>query len=176
MTVTVKDLDAGGNLRSGEDVLRPRGSLTAGIALILFGSLGWAAGGKYTAEGWIIWLNWFLTWLGVPARVPPLQGTGFLLALVLAYLYSEVEVRHRPLRRVGKRSKLAPLPIVVLWLLMVGSDIGSTFQGVIQPGPEAWELTKRIASEPLLSISWSLILTFAPEWLISAGVRAARGK
>ena len=178
MAVTSKNLDANGRVIEEEDdePPRPRGSLAAALALFMFGALGWAAGGKYTTEGWIIWLNLFLGWLGIPARVPTLQGAGFILAALLAYVYSEVEVRHRPVRRVGKSRQVSPLPIIVLWLLIVGTDAGSTFQGVSSPARDAWTLTKEVAGQPLLAGTWSLILTFGPEWLILAGIRVLRGK
>lgn len=178
MTVRVKDLDADGEVIEDEEEAQPRssGAFAAAAALLFFGVLGWVAGGKYTAEGWIIWLNWFLAWVGIPARVPPLQGAGFILAALIAYAYSEIEVRHKPARRIGRRWKLSPLPIVAIWALIVATDVGSTYQGVSTPARDAWQITKQIAREPMLAGLWSIILTFFPEWLILGGIRTLRGK
>lgn len=180
MTVKVRELDADGELIEEEEEeaqgARSSGSFAAGLALIVFGVIGWVAGGKYTAEGWIIWLNWFLAWVGIPSRVPPLQGAGFILAALIAYAYSEIEVRHKPARRVGRRWKLSPLPIVAIWALIVATDVGTTYQGISTPAPDAWLLTKQIAREPLLGGLWAIILTFFPEWLILGGIRTLRGK
>lgn len=147
------------------------GAWSVGVVLLAFGVPGWLAGGRYTVDGWVVWLNWFSTWLHIPASIPRIAGWGLLLVLPVAYIYSQVEVTHRPVRRVGSHWRSAGPLFWAAWLLIVATDVGSTYQGVRAPAPGAWEITRQVAAEPWLAFFWASILTFAPERLIIGGIR-----
>lgn len=149
-------------------------ALAVGVVALAFGAGGWLMGGKYTLEGWVIWLNWFLAWLGLPLRVPSIAGWWFLLIFPLALLYSKVEVSHRPAQQVRGVWTFAPPIFWLVWALIVVTDIGSTFAGVKAPAPDAWALTKQIAASDWYSGIWATILTFAPEWFILGGLTLLR--
>lgn len=145
-----------------------------GLVVLAFGFGGWLAGGKYTVEGWIVWLNWFLVWVGFPFRVPPVAGWGLLIILPVALVYSRVEVAHRPVWRSGGQWHFAEPIFWIAWLLIVGTDVGSTYAGVRSPSPDAFLVTRQVAAVPWLSVVWAVLLTFSPEWLIIAGLKLLR--
>jgi hypothetical protein len=175
MTVEIKPLHNG---RVEERHLRTRWKgATVGLAALLLGVLGWLSGGKYSVEGWVVWLNLFLDWLKLPLQLPTPAGWWVLIILPVAYFYSDIEVRHRPF--VMDWSTWTPrmsidLLFWVVWLVIVGTDVGSTFRGVRGPSPGAWPLVQQVTGSDWLSAAWAIVLTFAPEWLIIGGVKLLR--
>lgn len=180
MTVTSRELQNEPTKETAQSVERSMATpvtgnaWAVGIALLAFGIPGWLAGGKYTVNGWIEWGNWFLTWLEVNARIPALAGYWLLLILPAAYVYSEIEVRHRPAWRSSGRWHFSPPLVWAIWLLVVGTDVASTYTGVRVPAADAFLITRQVATDPLFAFAWSSLLTFAPEWLILGGIRFLR--
>lgn len=149
---------------------------SVGLTLLAFGIPAWFIGGRYTVEGWVIWLNRLLGWFGVTDRIPVPLGWPLLgLVVVAALIYSRVEVKHRPWRRVDKRWVLAPALAWVAWVLIVGTDLGSTYQGIVSPPAGAEQWLKDVAASDWASGFGAILLTFAPEWLILGGIRLLKG-
>jgi len=148
------------------------GVRVGGVLLALFGLLLWVAGCRYTLLGWHAALNWFFAWLGLSDQLPPIIGRGVFLALPLGLLYSLVELRRPWSYRVRERESLALYWIV--WILIVVSDVGTTFLGVTTPGENASTLAQQIAASVGASALWALVLTFIPEWFMIGGTKLIR--
>lgn len=138
-----------------------------GVALLAFGVPGWLVAGKYTVEGWIEWIRMLSTWFGTPLAIPRPVGWWLLIILPVALIYSRVEVKHRPINWRNRRLRLSSDPLFwVAWLLIVSTDILTTYTGVRSPAADAALLLQQVASSWWLSGTWATILTFAPEWMI----------
>lgn len=149
---------------------------SVGLTLLAFGVPAWFVGGRYTVEGWVIWLNRLLGWFGVAEQLPVPRGWPLLaLVIVAALIYSRVEVAHRPWRRVDGRWMLAAPLAWAAWVLIVGTDLGSTYQGIITPpaGSEQW--VRDVAASDWASGFATFVLTFGPEWFILGGIRLLKG-
>lgn len=139
------------------------------LVLLVFGAIGWVAGGKYTVEGWVTALNMFGRWVGVGGTLNVPRGV-LLIAVIaaLSLLYSRVE-----LMVYARSAHRLPL-FWIGWLLIVMTDIGSTLIGVLNPPEDAAPVMLQVASLPPVAIVFSLILTFIPEWLILGGAKLLR--
>ena len=150
---------------------RSGGDWAIGVTLIVFGALGWLSGARYTLFGWVTGLNMFLTWLGLPLTVPTPAGWWILLALPLGVVYSQVE---RQAWTIQQRHGQALARFVIGWVLIVFTDVFTTYLGVRAPDDGAWPITLTIAASSLLSIGWALVLTFVSDWLILGGWKMLR--
>jgi hypothetical protein len=142
-----------------------------GIVLLIAGALGWLSGARYTLFGGVAGLNLFLEWLGLPARVPMPSGWWVLIALPLGFVYSRVETRiwHK------RNAVLIKSPLFWIgWLLIVGTDVGSTWLGVRAVQDDSWYITQQLAANGWIALVWSTALTFGPEWLILGALRFIR--
>lgn len=149
---------------------RRSGGLAVALLALAFGIAFWAVGGKYTLDGWVIGLNVLLGHLQLPARIPRPAGWWILLFIPLALAYTWVELRARPQR--PKPGELDRWMIAaLLWLIVILTDIGSTFAGVQNPGPRPWPISVWLAETDLAGGVWSVLLTFFPELLILYGLR-----
>jgi hypothetical protein len=144
---------------------RPRsgGDWAIGITLIVFGSLGWLSGARYTLFGWVTGLNMFLTWLGLPLTIPTPAGWWVLLALPLGVVYSQVE---RQIWTARSRHGRALVLFMIGWIIIVVTDVGSTYLGVRTPAEDAFTVTRTVANSAGLSFLWAVVLTFVSDWLI----------
>lgn len=150
---------------------RPGGAVSIGITLIVFGVIGWATGARYTLFGWVIGLNLFFAWLGLPIMIPTPTGWWVLALIPVGVLYSRAELQIWKVRT-ARGEALARL--LIGWLLIIATDVGSTYIGVRTPQPEAWPITMSIAASAFLSFAWAVILTFASDWLILLGYKLFR--
>lgn len=141
----------------------------AGLLMLAFGAPLWLWGAKYSLDGWIIGLNMLLeNILHVAARIPQPSGWWMLIIIPLGILYSFVEVKVRP--RWGASWQVL-IAMIVLFLLAHGTDLGSTFAGVTAaPAPNAWPLTRWVATNFYAASVWAVILTYLPEVLILVGM------
>lgn len=174
MSVTSKDLPAKQDTSQAHPPVRQRGGrlarLALGLVLISFGIPFWFAGARYTLDGWIIFINWFLGWMAIPFSLERPDWRVYLtLMLAIGLIYSVVEVSQAPAW--FKQLSWAIVAGLVGWLLVSGSDLGSTFVGVTNPAPNAWPLTRWVATHTLIAGLWTILLTFLPEWLIMWGLR-----
>lgn len=149
--------------------------LFACVLSLLFGIPLWLVGARYTFDGWLTGVNFMASWLRTPWRVPPMDWKVYLgLVIALGLAYSFVEVA---LYSTSKARKLGRVPTVlwILWLLVLLTDIGSTFLGVIVPEAGATPLALWAARSWFVTGLWSAVLTFIPEWLILGGGKLLRG-
>ncbi len=145
----------------------------AGIVAWLFGIPLWVVGAFYTLQGWTIGLNLVASAVHLPARVPAPGGWWVLLLIPLGLLYSFVEVRLYPHSPGGNWGRWFLL--LFIFAVVILSDLGTTYLSVITPDPDASALAKWAASTPLASGAWTVVLTFAPEWLIIGGYKLFGG-
>ena len=149
---------------------KPQASLYAlAIVLLVFGLLGWVAGGKYTVEGWVVALNMFAHWIGIEQQLSVPRGWWLVAAVgVSGFIYSRVEL-------LAWRNNVHRMPAFwIAWLLVVLTDVGSTLLGVLNPAPDAAPVFLQLAATPIAAIFWSVLLTAAPEYLILGGWRLFR--
>ena len=152
-----------------------RATWALGLTLIAFGGIGWIFGGSFTLDGWISWMNSVLAIVRLPLAIPQAQGLWRLLFIPLAFVYSRVETRHRPVWRDAQGRWHFETPIFwVGFLLITLTDIGSTAVGLQATDPAAWGVLAPTVSWIVASGgrvgSVATILTFAPEWLILSGM------
>jgi hypothetical protein len=139
-----------------------------GTALIIFGSIGWMTGSRYTLFGWVTGLNMFFAWLGLPLMVPMPIGWWILTMIPIGLVYSRVEMQ---VWKAHKRRGQSLALFAVSWLLIVATDVGTTYLGVRMPPADAWPITQSIAASTGWAFLWATILTFASDWLIIGGVK-----
>lgn len=152
---------------------RPRtgSDWAVGIALIVFGGIGWLSGAKYTLFGWVVGLNMFFAWLGLPITLPTPAGWWILAMVPIGVIYSWVEAQ---VWRAHKRRGQALALFAVGWLLIVVTDVGTTYLGVRTPPPDAWPITQTIAASAGMAFIWASILTFVSDWLMLGGAKLLR--
>ncbi len=150
---------------------RSGGDRALGLALLTFGIIGWSTGARYTLFGWVVGLNLFFSWMGLPVRVPTPTGWWILAMIPIAVMYSRVEMQiwHAHQRR-GQALAL----FVIGWLLIVATDVGSTYLGVRSPQPGAWPITRTVAANGALAFLWAAVLTFVSDYLILGGWRLVK--
>jgi hypothetical protein len=160
-TVTSKPLD-NGQIKQRQP-LGASGWAIA-VALFIFGAIGWVMGAKYTLDGWVIGVNMLLAWLGLPLAIPQVVGWFALLAVPAGFVYSRVEVAAWQARY----RKVAQFWFA--WLLIVATDVGTTFIGVVYAGGDS-PLATQVAAVPIVAFAWAVVLTFIPEWAIIGAVK-----
>ena len=147
------------------------GNWAVGIALLIFGVLGWLAGAKYTLFGWVAGANLFFAWIGFPVVIPVPVGWWVLAMVPIGVVYSRVEML---IWKAHKRHGQALVLFIIGWLLVVATDVGTTYLGVRSPAPDSWPITKTIAASAFMAFVWSAVLTFVSDWLIIGGTKLLR--
>lgn len=147
------------------------GAWAVGTALIVFGLIGWLTGARYTLLGWVAGLNMFFAWLGVPLAVPTPVGWWVLTMIPIGLVYSRVEMQ---VWKAHQRRGQALALFVVGWLLIVATDVGTTYLGVRAPQPDAWPIRVTIADSAVLAFLWAAVLTFVSDWAIIGGWKLFR--
>lgn len=143
-----------------------------GIVLAVFGLLQWIPAARFTADGWVAWINMFTRWLTLGDVIPRLAGVALVgVALAIGLAYSRVEISALPIKRLNKRWSIAPLAVCVAWLFMAGTDVGTTFTGLMAPPPNSFLAWQQLAQNPPLAAALAFYLTFLPDWCIIGGIR-----
>lgn len=148
------------------------------VPLALFGyfilSLWWAAGARYTIDGAPLLFNAIAEFFHSSARVSPITDPQWYLKLCWApILISYIERRNRPWK--GFAWSVVVLYATLIWLIVTGIDLGSTYLAVTMPDENAWALAQQVARIPLLSVAWSVATTFGPEIGFAALWKYMRG-
>jgi hypothetical protein len=141
------------------------------MTLIVFGAIGWLTGARYTLIGWVMGLNLFFAWMGLPIAIPTPARWGMLAMIPIAVIYSRVEMQ---VWKAHKRHGQSLALFIVGWLLIVATDVGSTYLGVRSPQTGAWPITQTIAASAGLSFAWATVLTFVSDWCILGGYKLLR--
>lgn len=160
-------------LTNGKPIARRAGGgdWAVGAALVIFGLIGWLTGARYTLFGWVTGVNLFFNWIGLPLAVPKPSGWAILAMVPIALVYSRVEMQ---IWQAHKRHGQALALFAVGWLLIVATDVGTTYLGVRAPSPDAWPITQSIAASTFIAFGWAAVLTFVSDWLIIGGWKLLR--
>jgi hypothetical protein len=162
-------------------------SRVLGLFAILFGAPLWLEAARFTRDGWILFVNWTCARFGVPWQVPALHWLVSLAALLIIGLcYSHVELVKQPIvpPRNWRKDFLdwskwrfeRRWEAWVVWVLLVVSDIGTTYAGAREPDPSGLAVLRDIARAGTALAVYAILMTFLPDRLIRFGWRALRGK
>lgn len=162
---------------------RLRGVFALAIAVPM-----WLEGARTTRDGWVLVINAILERFDVPVVIPPAANWAWWAALGvlvgMGYAYSRVEVAlpfrpPRELRRdffkVGLWRFDRTWEIWIVWLVLVVSDVATTYVGVRSPAPDAATIFQQLAQFGPIAALYALVLTFVPERLAIYGWRRLRG-
>lgn len=136
------------------------------LPTVLFGVLifgvWWALGGRYTIDGSPLAGNEILSWFHAPQPFNPVADWHWYVYLCwLPVLISIVERSNRPRKGVAFYGILSIGFLV--WLIVSGFDMGSTYLAITHPRADTYTIAKQIAANSKAAITWSVITTFAPE-------------
>lgn len=161
------------------------GRLSAGLLLLAFGLSLWVPAARFTADGWVAWINGIAAWFGGAPLIPRLSGGVLVIvAGVVGVIYSVTEIIWQPVQvklttHEGKRQArwiVFPLAIWVLWFLSTATDIGTTYAGLLLPPADAAQAWKDLAKNQDACALLAIVLTFGPNWLILAGIHMLFGR
>jgi hypothetical protein len=163
----------------------------------LFGLALWAPGAHYTLDGWTLGANIILTMVRSEWEVPLARGPLALALLVLfGIAYSVAERRSLPVRfwRITDpktkqrklRGRFLGGGVVLVWLLVNGTDLGSTYAGIMASAPlcvpgaahtgaTPWPITCWMVTTIWAAISWSIVVTYVGDILLFLGWRWLKG-
>lgn len=147
-----------------------------GVAALLFGVPLWVVGAHYTLDGWTLMVNVVLELVRSGIVLPLATGVWALLLVPIGVVYSIGERVFLPLRKAKGRWLFLGWGVLLVWLLVNGTDLGSTYLGIATPGPSAWPITKWMAANLWAKLTWMLVVTYVPEVLLTLGWRWARGR
>jgi hypothetical protein len=142
-----------------------------GIVLLTFGILWWLPAARTTVDGWVLIVNTVGSLFSIPDTLPRLMGWPlFWTAIAVGLIYSRVETHELPVQRKHGRLVSGGLMTWIGWLFLATTDIGSTFLGIMTPPVGAWPIHVQLATNPALTFAIALVSTFAPDWVIIAGL------
>jgi hypothetical protein len=161
-------------------------SRIVGFFALLIGIPFYAEAARFTRDGWLAFVDWLCARIGIPWRVPSLDWRVALgLLILIAAAYSYVEMVKQPIRlpRNLKQDlfhfKLWKFErkweVWVVWLVLIVSDVGTTYIGARQPDPSGLAIMRDIASASISLGVYAILLTFIPDRLIRFGLRALKG-
>lgn len=171
-------------LKDGKPVQNSRGSdllsgarrsapwRAAGLVAFVVGAVFWLIGARYTTLGGARLIGLLFGLFGVDVVVPLPIGWALIgLTIGVGLVISLTEFGARPRRAFFSASLVFGLVLFLIWLLVITGDISSTYVGVTAVAPDAWAITRWLASDIWAAGTWSAFLTFVPELLIIAGAR-----
>jgi hypothetical protein len=142
-----------------------------GLTALVFGLPLWAVGAHYTLDGWTFILNTVLDLLRTGVVLPLASGMGALLLVPIGIMYSIGERRYIPFGKADKRWVFLGWGVLLVWGIVNGTDLASTYLGIASPLPDAWPLTKWMAATLWAKIAWIVVVTYLPEVLVVFGWR-----
>ena len=140
-------------------------SYAAAFAAIAIGLPLWLIGARYTLDGWVIALNWCSAFLRFGASVPVPSGWYMLLLFPIGIVYSLIERRGLPLNPQAA-GWAAWTMLLVVWIVINATDVGSTYLGIVAIEPTAWPVNRWLAATWWAGGTWALVLTYLPESLM----------
>jgi hypothetical protein len=140
-------------------------SYAAALAALAIGLPLWLISARYTLDGWVIALNWCAAFLRISAQVPIPAGVWMLLIIPVGVVYSLVERKGLPLNPQAAGYSVWAL-LLVVWIVINATDVGSTLLGVLAVGADAWAIQRWMASTLWAAGLWAIILTYLPESLL----------
>jgi hypothetical protein len=167
-------------------VVRRNSSRLVGMFAMLFGIPLWLEAARFTRDGWILFINWLCQRFSVPWQVPMLDWrVAMALIVILGFSYSYVEMVKQPVRmpRNWRQDALnfkawkfeRRWEAWIVWLVLIASDIGTTYAGAKNPDPSGLALMRDIIASGGLLAAYAIMLTFIPDRLVRFGWRAIKG-
>lgn len=161
-------------------------SRIVGLFALLFGIPLWLEAARFTRDGWILFLNWVCLRFSIPWQVPtPDWRVAIALIVILGFGYSYVEMVKQPVRLPRNWRKDAfnfrswrferRWEAWVVWVVLIASDIGTTYAGAKNPDPSGLAIMRDIVASGGMLAAYAIILTFVPDRLIRFGWRAFKG-
>jgi hypothetical protein len=144
-----------------------------GLAAFLFGLPLWIVGAHYTLDGWTLIINIVTDLVRLGHTLPLASGIWAALLIPVGIVYSIGERRYVPWRKVSGRWTYLGGGILLVWLLVNGSDLVSTYMGIATPPPNAWPITIWMATTLWAKLGWIVVVTYLPETLLLLGWRWA---
>lgn len=165
-------------------VAAPRSrSRIVGFFALLIGVPFWLEAARFTRDGWIVFVDWLCARFGVPWQVPPLDWrVGIVLLILFGIGYSYVEIVKLPVRlpadwrkdflsfdkwRIEQRWEAW-----VVWLVLIVSDVATTYVGARRPDPSGLAIMRDIAASSGALALYAILLTFIPDRLARFGWRS----
>jgi hypothetical protein len=157
-----------------------------GLFAILFGVPLWLEAARFTRDGWILFINWLCARFSIPWQVPTLHWLVALAALVIiGVCYSHVELIKQPVKPPRNwRKEFFVWPkwrferrweAWIVWIVLVASDIGTTYAGAQTTDTGGIALMRDIAASGGRLAIYAILITFLPDRLIRFGWRALKG-
>lgn len=161
-------------------------SRIVGLFALLIGIPFWLEAARFTRDGWIAFIDWLCARFSIPWQVPALDWRIMLALIVLiGFGYSYVEVVKQPIRwprnwrkdffdfslwRIERRWEAW-----IVWIVLIASDIGTTYGGAQKPDPSGLAVIRDIAAAGGTLAAYAILLTFLPDRLVRFGWRTLRG-
>jgi hypothetical protein len=167
-------------------VPRTNPSRLVGLFAMLFGIPLWLEAARFTRDGWILFINWLCQRFSIPWHIGALDWRVAIgLIVLLGFAYSYVEMVKQPVRmprnwrQDGLNFKAWKFErrweAWVVWVVLIASDIGTTYAGAKNPDPSGLALMRDIIASGGLLAAYAIILTFIPDRLVRFGWRALTG-
>lgn len=140
-----------------------------GIAALLFGLTLWIPGAHYQLDGWTMIANKVLSMIRSGYAFPLATGWYALLLIPFGVIYSIGERMFIPLRRQGDKWSFLGAGVLLTWLLVNGSDLGSAWLGIANPGEGASQIALWTAATPWATVAWMVVVVYIGDILIALG-------
>jgi hypothetical protein len=152
------------------------------LVLLIIGVPLYLGGARYTYDGIPTTFNFVMDWLRLPVSLSSqpipdsLWGLRLGAIIVVGWLFSRIETRPPTIKSLRARYKRVTAQTIIVAILVFvvcfAADAGSTYFGVIKPpAPDAWPITRWIATNMTAAWAWSIFLTVVPDWMIVIGWR-----
>jgi hypothetical protein len=139
-----------------------------GLPLLAFGIPLWILAAKTTVDGWVAALNWFVGLFRIAPIIGALNGWLYIgLAAGIGLLYSKIEM-HIPFSKANPRPDTFS---VFGWVILVISDVASTFFGLYPARADMVDVQTQIAHNLVFALIIAIIGTFLPDWMALIGAR-----
>jgi hypothetical protein len=161
-------------------------SRIVGLFALLFGIPLWLEAARFTRDGWILFIDWLCARFNIPWQVPSLDWrVAIALIAILGFGYSYVEMVKQPIRmpRNWRKDGLSfgawrferRWEAWIVWIVLIASDIGTTYAGAKNPDPSGLALMRDVIASGGMLAAYAIILTFIPDRLVRFGWRSLKG-
>ena len=145
-----------------------------GVAALVFGICLWTPGAHYQLDGWTHIFNTLLSMVRSGIELPLAEGWWALLLIPCGIIYSIGERRYLPFAKAGRawwQWHFLGGAVLLVWVLVNGSDLLSAYTGIVNPAEEAGEWAKWAAQTRWAALAWMLVVVYIGDMLIVLGWR-----
>lgn len=171
-----------------DDYVVPASGKSKIVALfaLLIGIPFWLEGARFTRDGGITAINWICERFGTPWRVPELSWQASIIAMTLVGLaYTYIELGRQPVRLPRNLRKdflhfekwrfERSWEVWAVWIILVVTDVGTTYIGARNPDPSGLSIIRDIAAASATLAAYAILITFIPDRMIRYGWRTLKG-